>query len=245
MSTWVFSDIHGNRKLFDQIMATIDRDDRAYFLGDAIDRGPDGWAIFKEIMDDPRITFICGNHEDMMIDALRVFPRVPWTHATETWSWNGNQPTLEAIFNDDPEVVRSYLDRAQNLPIFETYTNQFGDIFWLSHAGCDYTDDLTELSREDLIWDRSHFLTNMWYHDSPDNLYIVHGHTPIPILQEEMSMYCDNIPRDAEIEPGAYYYAEGHKICIDCGAHFTDTTVLLNLDTFEEKVFTIDERETN
>ena len=245
MSTWCFSDIHGQRHLFNQVMNEIGPNDTVYFLGDAIDRGPDGWAIFKQLMNDHRVIFICGNHEDMMIDALRAFPHMPWTHAAEVWGWNGNKPTLEAIRNDNPEVVRSYLNRARDLPIFETYTNQFGDIFWLSHAGCDYTEDLAELDREDLIWDRSHFITNMWYHDSPDNLYIVHGHTPIPILQEEMSMYCDNIPRDAEIEPGAYYYAEGHKICIDCGAHFTDTTVLLNLDTFEEKVFTIDERETN
>ena len=245
MSTFVFSDIHGQRNLFDQVMAEIGPDDKAYFLGDAIDRGSDGWAIFKEIMDDPRITFICGNHEDMMINALRNFPGIRWNHDIEVWGWNGNGPTLDKIYEDDPMIVKSYLDRAKSLPIFQTYTNPNGDIFWLSHAGCDYTEHINELTREQLIWDRSHFLTNMWYHDSPDNLYIVHGHTPIPILQEEMSMYCDNIPRDAEIEPGAYYYAEGHKICIDCGAHFTDTTVLLNLDTFEEKVFTIDERETN
>lgn len=240
MSTLCFSDIHGNRRLFDQVMAEISPDDRVYFLGDAIDRGPDGWAIFKELMDDPRVTFICGNHEDMMIDALRTFPEIRWNSAMEVWSWNGNEPTLEAIRNDDPDVVRNYLLRARDLPIFQTYINPFGDEFWLSHAGCDYTENLANLSRESLIWDRSHFLTNMWYHDNPENLYIVHGHTPIPILLEEMSMYCDDIPRDGEVEPGAYYYAKGHKIDIDCGAHFTDTTVLLNLDDFSEKVFRVE-----
>lgn len=237
MATFAFSDLHGQRVLFDQVMANIGPDDRAFFLGDAIDRGPDGWIIFKELMDDPRITFICGNHEDMMINALRAFPIWQWSRDAEVWGWNGNEPTIEGIRNDDPEVVKSYLDRARNLPIFQTYINQFGDEFWLSHAGCDYTENLAELSREDLIWDRSHFLTNMWYHDNPENLYIVHGHTPIPILLEEMSMYCDDIPRDGEVEPGAYYYAKGHKICIDCGAHFTGCTVLLNLDDFSEKVF--------
>ena len=55
-----------------------------------------------------------------------------------------------------------------------------------------------------------------------------------------MSIYCDDMPKDVKVESGAYYYAKGHKICIDCGAHFTNTTVLLNLDTFEEKIFTID-----
>lgn len=240
MSTLCFSDIHGNRRLFDQVMAEIGPDDTVFFLGDAIDRKPDGWAIFKELMDDPRVTFICGNHEDMMIDALRTFPEIRWNSAMEVWSWNGNEPTLQAIENDDPDVVRSYLLRARELPIFQTYINQFGDEFWLSHAGCDYVKHLGWLSREQLIWDRHHFLTNKWYHDNPENLYIVHGHTPIPILLEELSMYHDDIPRDGGVEPGAYYYAGGHKIDIDCGAHFTDTTVLLNLDDFSEKVFRVE-----
>ena len=239
MSTWCFSDIHGNRPLFNALMEKIGPNDTAFFLGDAIDRGPDGWAIFKEIMDDSRITFICGNHEDMMIDALRTFPIWQWNRYAEVWGWNGNEPTIEAIHNDDPEIVKTYLDRARNLPIFQTYISPNGNEFWLSHAGCDYTENLSTLDREHLIWDRSHFLTNTWYHDNPENLYIVHGHTPIPILIEEMSYYCDNIPKEDEIEPGAFYYAEGHKICIDCGAHFTDCTVLLNLDTFNEEVFQI------
>ena len=239
MSTWAFSDIHGNRKLFNKIMNFLKPEDKVFFLGDAIDRCDDGWAIFKELMDDPRITFICGNHEDMMINALHTFPIWQWSRDAEVWRWNGNEPTIEGIRNDDPEVVKSYLDRARNLPIFQTYINQFGDEFWLSHAGCDYTENLAKLSRETLIWDRSHFLTNMWYHDNPENLYIVHGHTPIPILLEEMSMYCDDIPREEEVAPGAYFYAKGHKIDIDCGAHFTGYTTLLNLDTFDEEVFGI------
>ena len=239
MNVWAFSDIHGQRELFDAIMAKIGPNDKAFFLGDAIDRGSDGWAIFKQLMDDPRVTFICGNHEDMMIDALRTFPEIRWSQAMEIWNRNGNAPTLEAIRNDGIENVRNYLDRAYNLPIFQTYINSHGDWFWLSHAGCDYTEHREELTRENLIWDRSHFITNMWYHDSPDNLYIVHGHTPIPFLIEEMSYYCDNIPKDEEIEPGAFYYAKGHKICIDCGAHFTGMTVLLNLDTFDEEIFQI------
>ena len=218
-------------------MEKIGPDDTAFFLGDAIDRGPDGWAIFKQIMDDPRITFICGNHEDMMIDALRTFPEIRWSQAMDVWCWNGNEPTLQAIENDNPDTVKDYLLRARNLPIFQTYTNPSGDIFWLSHAGCDYTEDIGSLTRENLIWDRNHFISNKWFHDDPDNLYIVHGHTPIPILLEELSMFHDDIPRDGEIAPGAYYYAGGHKIDIDCGAHFTDCTVLLNLDTFAEEVF--------
>lgn len=236
MSVFVFSDIHGQRALFDQIMNRIGPDDRAFFLGDAIDRGPEGWQIFKELMDDPRITFICGNHEDMMVDALRTFPEIRWSGEMEVWSWNGNEPTLEAIKEDDPELVKDYLSRARRLPVFMTYTNSRGDIFWLSHAGCDYEEDLASISRDDLIWDRNHFIPNEWYHDNPDNIYIIHGHTPIPYLVEELG-YFEEMPE--EIPPGIFIYANGHKVDIDCGAHYTDCTVLLNLDTWEEEVFTI------
>ena len=32
MSTWVFSDIHGNRKLFNQVIDAIGPEDKAFFL---------------------------------------------------------------------------------------------------------------------------------------------------------------------------------------------------------------------
>ena len=238
MSVWTFSDTHGNRQLFNAVMSKIGPNDIVYFLGDAIDRGPDGWAILKELLNDPRVIFIKGNHEDMMYKALAKWPRYfEESNDMLVWGFNGNEPTMAAILEDDPNVVRDILDKVAALPTFIEYTNPSGDIFWLSHAGCDYTEHISELKEEDLIWDRSHFLFNMWYHDNPNNLYIVHGHTPIPLLLKEMSYYNDGIPRETKIESGAYYYAGGHKIDIDCGAHFTGCTVLLNLDTFDEEVF--------
>lgn len=236
MSVFVFSDIHGQRALFDQIMNRIGPNDRAFFLGDAIDRGPEGWQIFKELMDDPRITFIKGNHEDMMVKALRDFPKQRINRDRLVWNINGNEPTLSAIKEDNPDDVREYLNRASKLPIFSRYTNEYGDEFWLSHAGCDYVENINELPEEDLIWDRNHFIPNKWYHDNPDNVYIIHGHIPIPHLVEELS-YFEEMPE--EIPPGIFIYAGGHKVDIDCGAHYTDCTVLLNLDTWEEEVFTI------
>lgn len=239
MSTWAFSDIHGNRELFDKIMNFLKPEDRVYFLGDCIDRCNDGWTIFKQLMDDPRITFICGNHEDMMYNALRHFPdikRCDFTEDMSIWNWNGNDPTLSAILDDDPVVVRNYLDRIPTLPIFETYINPDGDIFWLSHAGLDFTKDARLWpDRYAFLWDRRHFLFQNNWESCPDNLYIVHGHTPILYLIDDLNDYFDDI--DMEIQPGAYYYCGGHKIDIDCGAHFTNETVLLNLDTFDEEVF--------
>ena len=51
MSTYVISDIHGQYEPFKRILQQINfsDDDVLYVLGDAIDRGPDGIKILKEI----------------------------------------------------------------------------------------------------------------------------------------------------------------------------------------------------
>lgn len=241
MSVYAWADIHGDRALFDAVMNFLQPDDKVYFLGDAIDRGADGWEILKIMINDPRFIFIKGNHEDMMCHALQNFPRYSTsTRAMEIWGWNGNTPTLNGINLDEDENVKEILEQVNNLPTYAIYTNPDGEVSWLTHAGCDYVENgLEAIDTEDLIWDRSHFINNRWYDDNPDNLYIIHGHTPIVYLVEELSHYYDNLPE--EIEPGAFYYAGGHKIDIDCGAVFTGVTVLLNLDTWDEEIFTTED----
>jgi hypothetical protein len=41
-------------------------------------------------MDVPRITFIKGNHEDMMVNALRDFPKQRINRDRLVWNINGN-----------------------------------------------------------------------------------------------------------------------------------------------------------
>ena len=50
--TYVLSDIHGNLRRFESIMAQINLqpDDTLYVLGDVIDRYPDGIKILRRIM---------------------------------------------------------------------------------------------------------------------------------------------------------------------------------------------------
>ena len=56
MVIFYFTDIHGARPLFDEIMNYChEQDDEAMIIfgGDAIDRGKDGYAIMKELLDNP------------------------------------------------------------------------------------------------------------------------------------------------------------------------------------------------
>lgn len=73
MSTYVISDIHGQYIAYQKMLAKIafSDDDYLYVLGDVIDRGPDGIRIIKDIKARENADLILGNHEFMMINALK------------------------------------------------------------------------------------------------------------------------------------------------------------------------------
>ena len=69
MSTYVLSDIHGEKDRFEAMLETIgfSQEDTLYILGDVVDRGPDGISILRRIMNMPNVYMLLGNHEDMML----------------------------------------------------------------------------------------------------------------------------------------------------------------------------------
>ncbi len=66
------SDIHGNTRRFNSILAQIDLqpEDKLYVLGDVIDRHGDGIRILRRLMAMPNAYVLLGNHEYMMLRAL-------------------------------------------------------------------------------------------------------------------------------------------------------------------------------
>ena len=66
--TYAFTDLHGMYPLWEQIRDFCDESDKLIFLGDACDRGDDGLKIIKELLQDKRVTYIKGNHEDFLED---------------------------------------------------------------------------------------------------------------------------------------------------------------------------------
>ena len=219
---YVFSDIHGNYNLFKQIKDFLKPNDVCYVLGDCADRGKDGYKIIKEVLNDDRFIYIKGNHEDMFVKALLEhkfnFERV--------WFYNGGQPTFDA-YAEDEEKSKKLLLSLDWLPETAEYTNAFGVTFIMSHAGFKYT--ANEKNR-DYLWDRRHYL----YEDKdiPDNVVLIHGHTPIAHVSEAT----DGIIIDGDNckeGDGVYLYNNGRKICIDCCTFVTDFIALYCLDDGE------------
>lgn len=238
MSVYALSDLHGHLEIYHKVKAMLKPEDKVFFLGDAGDRGPQSWECIKAIYEDPQFIYIKGNHEDMLVKACQDYldDGYMWDYKSYTLSYhNGGQKTMEA-WEYDPDR-EAWFRKLRDLPTWDTYKNPSGIVFLLSHAG--FTPWLSEDSNEcvipvdhTLIWDREHYFDN-WNDDDMDNVIIVHGHTPIHYLSEDLWM---------NWESGAFWYANGHKVCIDSGGFFSDEFVLLNLDTMKDTVFTLDKK---
>lgn len=222
MGVFAIADLHGNWKLWARVRLSLKPEDTLYVLGDAADRGPDGWAIIKDILKTPNAKYLLGNHDVMLLDTfIEDFDgfnsRIYWNH-------NGSFPTYCSIRED--ENADKYLEKLVGLPYYYRYENTKGDIIHLTHAGFDPDKEISELS--DLVWDRSHLFTKEWH--GADNEYCVFGHTPVPNL----------IGNAVEIKNCTALLCNGHKIDIDNGCFATNVLPLLNLDTLEvERIFKI------
>lgn len=218
------SDLHGQYDLWQKIKNIIGTEHELYFLGDAADRGEDGYKIMKEILEMPNVHYFQGNHEDFFVTGCSQWLKTPGM-LYGLWIYqNGGTPTFSDWCDDTKDNQSKIIQEIQNLPLTEAlYLNE--KTIYLSHAG--FTPENTDLNQYDYLWNRSHFV-HPWPKDR-ENTYVIHGHTPTPFLIETLKS-CD-LPY--EIIHGAVKYANGHKIDIDLGCFASHKTCLLDLDTFE------------
>lgn len=243
------SDLHGQGQLWNRIKEFLAPDDTLYFLGDAIDRGPEGYRIMNELLEDPRVIYIKGNHEFMMEEALQENRRYGYDEEfffgekTELWEWNGAYPTFTAWREDGSPY--KYIKIFREMPVEQTYVNKNNITILMSHAGYNPTKKPTE--DFDLIWSRKHITE---YCDTPEdcNSIIVHGHTPTSVLKKRLNKCKRTVLSGSHPERASYYdftqknevvfYGNRkNKIDIDCGSYVSGITALLDLDTLETHRF--------
>ena len=222
------SDLHGDGILWNTIKEFLQPEDKMFFVGDATDRGPDGWQILKEMIADPRITYIAGNHDLMLADRIA---RPNSYDAVSLHYSNGGRPTWDVAEND-PDA-REVMLAIRRMPLWATYTNKDGLIIFMSHSGSTDIND-----PHDLVWNRDEYLSRF----KPDNYdIVVHGHTTIPHLIRDFDRANEFLSEDRQFkmedwQGGAYWY-HGFRCDIDCCTIKTKMTVLLDLDTFDEEIF--------
>lgn len=246
----VCTDLHGNGLLWSKIKEKLNVDDTLYFLGDAIDRGPDGFLIMLDMLKDPRVIYIKGNHEQFAIDFLRVARDIDHLNDVphdiiNLWHSNGGSKTINDIWSNltKDETKRLYLC-LKNLP--ERMEVTINDtVFLLSHAGYTpryLTRDLAD-DRQVLLWNREHFLDAWDESRDGENVISIGGHTPTCYLSkiddgfivfDRHKLVTDKDLEDIQI----ITYANGHKIDLDLCSAFSNRAALYCLETKE--VFYID-----
>ena len=242
MAVYCCSDLHGMYNLYEKICAKLKPEDKVIFLGDAGDRGPEGWRLIRAILDNPQWIYLKGNHEDMLIKAIDEAQAIDeglYGYACLLSQRNGGGPTIKACLADNEGF--DIIERLRNLPLQAHYTSPSGVEYWCTHAG--YTpkeDDVTPNKIPDrlLIWDRDHMIDTDFPYQK--DFYIIYGHTPIE--------YSYNYVTDGDFMDrkynSPYLYGNNMKIDIDAGAFYTNQIFLFNLDEFSFEIIK-ETKETN
>lgn len=222
--TYAVSDLHGQYNLWHQIKQYLDYSDDLICLGDCIDRGPSGFDILIEMLSRDNTIVLKGNHEDLMLQDYYTIKNQELQDSAYSclWYMNGGYDTYQNIQRYKPKFIDKIFKVVEQLPIthIETYG---GKLIILDHCG------FTPGHPYDELWDRYH-LTDPWP-EGFDNVYIVHGHTPVQHLWRK-GVYTTTKGIEDVVR-----YCDGHKIDIDLGCYATHKTCLLDLDTFEPIYF--------
>ena len=258
-----FTDVHG---CYDLYRAAIDycleKDPEAMIIfgGDACDRGPDGYKIMKELLDNPQVVYLKGNHEDMFVQAADVIHKDYRDGLTrqqiEDYLYvcsscnDGFISIQDAVYNGGWSTLRDWMldgapmdfvDRIRNLPL----TAQYEDLDFC-HAGGDpkiymrvtkNEYDTTLVGKEDkdnMIWDRN-WLGFGWI---PGRTCIF-GHTPTPHLPAK---YYGQDKAVARAHPCKYIgmideRLTGYRLNMDTGAFASGRLYVLNCLTMQAQGF--------
>ena len=252
-----FTDIHGMYDLYRAIMDWCDKQDpeaMIIFGGDACDRGERGYEIIKELLDNPHVVYLMGNHEEMFCKAARQineifdFQTKDRTKIANTLNatlaenvdlpaiqhhiYNGGLSTLIDWIEDGAPM--DIIERLKKLPLtFSTETCDFchaggnPSVFELMAEDEYYGRQTDSHFRTHVLWDRNH-LERVWRKDR----ICIFGHTPVLALPSLVPIILDDT-----LDPQPVKLANDTKIDMDTGAAFRGVAWVLNVLTMEAQGF--------
>ena len=201
---YVLSDIHGDRDAFDAILSMVDLqpDDYLYILGDVIDRGRYGIELLQRIRAMENSILLLGNHEHMMINALR-HPEA--TRYMRIWQNNDCDYTYQEFLKlsiADQEDLLKYLE---TLPV-QMEIDVEGKLFVLVHAAPMKLYDRLNWKYDDpkefAVWHRLRLERNL-----QEGKTVIFGHTPTKNVM-------------AQVWPTMRIFHNSDAINIDCGCAY-------------------------
>lgn len=141
------------------------RNDRVYFVGDLIDRGPKSSHVVRFVRDSGH-GCVLGNHEQMLLESVTQ-GRVQ-QHAVQSWLHSGGQATISSYTSST--ALTNDVEWMRTLPAYL----DLGDI-WLVHAGMHPGLAVEAQTIQECCWIREEFhsATRPYF----PNKLIISGHT--------------------------------------------------------------------
>ena len=261
---YCFSDIHGMWDLYRAIMDYCHEQDpegSIIFCGDACDRGPDGYRIMKDLLANPQVVYLKGNHEDMFAKAAREIKeyfsfenadREKMRHILTTCKIFDYRylAIQDSLYNNGIETLTDwvmdgmsldFVEHIERLPLtFSTETCDFchaagvPQIFTRVSDAEYYGIPVDIYDAESIVWSRSAF--NFGW---TPNRTVIYGHTPVLYLLKDLGINCDE---NKSIQPYKYIgtanpVLTGAKIDMDTGAAFLGYAYVLNVLTMRAQGF--------
>ena len=182
MKTYCISDIHGHLDNLYLFVKTLNKDDRVFVLGDAVDKGPMSIGCLQYIMADTRFKMLLGNHEYMMFNTLSAERGTySYKEAFDLWiNWNEGGDTLNQ-YNELPKYKQlKIFNYLKNLPLNIPNVKVGSRTFYLVHS-CPHSDikltmadvEYSDIKISSYVWDRM----TPWDRTEVDNQIVIAGHT--------------------------------------------------------------------
>jgi serine/threonine protein phosphatase 1 len=235
---FVIGDLHGMFHTFQTLLKEINFDktkDRMFSVGDLVDRGPENMECL-ELLYEPWFHAVRGNHEDMMIYAIKHNNTTSWEH----WIANGGSWHL----HQDQTLLKELANKADELPYVIVIGKNDEKRFNIVHAEMYKAQDENLATDEDIddwffsdyheqgmIWGRTipQFPQKFEKVDLPYGLSTTFcGHTPAEMPKSVMThMFIDT---------GAVFSKEGRDYHLSCvNLDFPNQVIMLNVNTGKVK----------
>lgn len=202
---WVIPDIHGCINTLKQLMETCitpSKDDEIYFLGDYIDRGPDGRGVIDYIMSMQsqgyKISYLIGNHEYYCMNSFEMDQHrfLGKSKIHKEWEHYGAKTTLKSFGASRPrKIEQKYIDWMHNGKYFIEL-----DDFILVHAGMNFNIDNPFDDTMSMMWARDFKVDKL----KTGGKKIIHGHVPVEYSLIQLFLESESYDFIA-LDNGVYY----------------------------------------
>jgi serine/threonine protein phosphatase 1 len=171
--TYVIPDIHGRYDLlseaFTEITARSGGQAAIVTIGDYVDKGPDSKQVIDLMLsvaaDDRNLVALKGNHDAMMVEALRDPAKMA------AWIAKGGDAALASYGADPAAVPETHIAWLDRLSLMHVDAHRL-----YVHAGVDPEVPLERQSEATLLWKRY----PKGFSGGYGKLHVVHGHDNYP-----------------------------------------------------------------